>query len=578
MTATAAASRELNYMFANIEDNKLVEDPDDPMFDYGGPGDNFTSFITPIRKQRPQIHRKWVLLVPEIPIIYAPDETLWDRVAECPPVEYKTGYWRVWVSGPLPAPVPPIDPVSISVFIVPRSQYAQLNEARDKLTDLRVKNIFQRPQKAPSKGATASTFINDHKSNPIAIGRPKQDDFYHVPISLFHAEFAQFKEDIVSGALDQELSPLAYRWSKELSGFFEDENKRESKFHELLSDLLDGYKVVKKRIDSFETDGGIDPKDSDLPDLLVKPLLVEVKIEFTQGSCDAVFEIVLYDQEGVRHILSNDKYKGDWRKTRIPSVLVIHNGPNVQALGAVYLTDQYVEVLSPSLPLYFSDPPESLPLSSQSLQKPNEYAIESDQASFPYPRSYRSSGTTVKFTYIERVSQIRLVFTARTEGDQDIIVKFGYGPYGVEAHQAAAESGFAPALLSHSNLAGGWWMVVMENLESDFQPCDDFDILEPSCKDAITESVSKFHKMGFVHGDLRDTNVFVRRKQDRWQCQLIDYDWAGREGEVVYPIGVYSTHIVWRPELHLDGQLITFEHDNLTVNEFLRRRTKIIRF
>ncbi|KAF8829403.1 hypothetical protein HHX47_DHR3001210 [Lentinula edodes] len=74
----------------------------------------------------------------------------------------------VWESGPLPAPVSLIDPVSISVFIVPRSQYAQLNEARDKLTDLRVKNIFQRPQKAPSKGATASTFINDHKSNPCA--------------------------------------------------------------------------------------------------------------------------------------------------------------------------------------------------------------------------------------------------------------------------------------------------------------------------------------------------------------------------------------------------------------------------
>ncbi|KAJ3847705.1 hypothetical protein EV368DRAFT_6085, partial [Lentinula lateritia] len=79
--------------------------------------------------------------------------------------------------------------------------------------------------------------------------------------------------------------------------------------------------------------------------------------------------------------------------------------------------------------------------------------------------------------------------------------------YGVEAHQAAAESGFAPALLSHSNLAGGWWMVVIENLESGFQPCDDFNILKPPCKNAITVCVSEFHKIGFVHGDLHDTNV-----------------------------------------------------------------------
>ncbi|GAW01818.1 hypothetical protein LENED_003433 [Lentinula edodes] len=421
MTATPPPSKELNYMFAHIEDDKLVEDPDGLAYDYGGPGDSVYSFISPIRKQRPEIHRKWV---PETPIMYAPSETLWDRVAECPPVEYKTGYWRVWESGPLPAPVPPIDPVSISVFL----------------------NIFNVPQKAPSKGATASTFINDHRSDPIAIGRQKQDDFYHVPISLFHAEFAQFKEDIVSALLIR--MTLAYRWSKELSGFFEDEKKRESKFHELLSDLLDGYKV---------------------------PLLVEVKIEFTQGSCDAVFEIVLCDQEGVRLILSNDKYKGDWRKTRIPSILVIHNGPNVQALGAVYLTDQYVEVLSPSLPLYFSEydtrSMENLLRFMTALrnlfrsllkvyEKPNDYAIDSDQVSFPYPRSYRSSGTTVWFNYIKRVSQIRLVFTARTEGDQDIIIKFGYGPYGVEAHQAAAESWPLPQRLAEpvpiSLVDGGW--------------------------------------------------------------------------------------------------------------------------
>ncbi|KAJ3808326.1 hypothetical protein F5876DRAFT_78853 [Lentinula aff. lateritia] len=144
----------------------------------------------------------------------------------------------------------------------------------------------------------------------------------------------------------------------------------------------------------------------------------------------------------------------DWRKTRIPSVLVIHNGPNVQALGAVYLTNQYVEVLSPSLPLYFSEFMTALRNLFRSLlkvyEKPNEYAFESDQASFPYPRSYRSFGTTVQFTYtyIKRVIWILLVFTARTEGDQDVIVKFGYGPYGLQAYHAAAESGFASALLS----------------------------------------------------------------------------------------------------------------------------------
>ncbi|KAF9061969.1 hypothetical protein BDP27DRAFT_1166915, partial [Rhodocollybia butyracea] len=112
---------------------------------------------------------------------------------------------------------------------------------------------------------------------------------------------------------------------------------------------------------------------------------------------------------------------------------------------------------------------------------------------------------------------------------------------------------------------GGWWMVVMETLDDEWKPCDEFLNLEPSCKDAVREAVRQFHELGFVHGDLRDTNVFVRSENSHWGCQLIDYDWAGREGEVVYPVGVYSTSLVWRPELHMGGQLITSGHDSQTV-------------
>ncbi|KAJ3896430.1 hypothetical protein GG344DRAFT_72260 [Lentinula edodes] len=207
MTATPAASKELHYMFAHIEDDKLVEDPDDP---------------TSIRIQRPQIHRTWVLLVPETRIMYAPSETLWDRIAECPLLSITPDSGRFGSLAPFLSLFRPSIPSPYPFYRSPFS-------------------------KAPPKGATASTFINDHKL------------------------------------------------------------------------------------------------------------------------C-----------------------------------------PNVQ--GAVYLTDQHVEVLSPSLPLYFSEydtrSMENLLRFMTTLrnlfrsllkfyEKPNEYAIESDQASFPYPRSYRSFGTTV---------------------------------------------------------------------------------------------------------------------------------------------------------------------------------------
>ena len=89
----------------------------------------------------------------------------------------------------------------ISIFLVPGSQYNWLEEV-NKLTALQTKNISKRPERTLSTGVRTSTSANDQNYNPIAIGRPMCNDFYHPPVSLFQAEFSQFKEDIVSGPID----------------------------------------------------------------------------------------------------------------------------------------------------------------------------------------------------------------------------------------------------------------------------------------------------------------------------------------------------------------------------------------
>ena len=119
------------------------------------------------------------------------------------------------------------------------------------------------------------------------MGRPKDNDSYPIPLSLFHSEFAQFKQDIVSGPRDSDLSPLAYKWVKELSEFFDDKKKREATFLELLSELL-GHKISKQQIGSYTTDGGT-------PGLGTKPIVVKIKNETTVGLSDAFLEVVLYD-------------------------------------------------------------------------------------------------------------------------------------------------------------------------------------------------------------------------------------------------------------------------------------------
>ena len=503
------------------------------------------------------------------------------------------------------------------------SLHRKHHETGDELTELRQFNLSRRQERAPSQGAAPSTFRRDQASHPIQFGRPRDDHFYPLPICLLQPEFGTFQDDLRSVPLDPSLSPLGWEWVTKLSLLFEKESDREKALHKLLASLLGKDFVIEKmNIGKYQTDGGVRIPQPGFPNLLVVPVNIEVKNETTEGSADGVFENILYFREGVRVLLTG-QYEGDWKKTRFPSILILHNGtflaqlltlldlishyftgPNIQVLGAVYLAAEYVEVLSHSIPLYFNPYNTSamadllrfmtaLRRLFQSIWKvyehPTNHAVDETQVKFPYPRSYsvnvgaEDPHQTVSFDYIGRLSNIRLVFTARTKQGKYVIVKFGSGQYGANAHQAAVTAGLAPAILSYSHLPGGMWMVVMEPLEIDFKPCDEFNEISDSLMQAVMTSIDRFHALGYVHGDLRDSNVFVRErtgpsKDVTWECRLIDYDWAGREGDAIYPLGVYCNDAVWRPEKYMDGKPITTQSDRQMVDEFCKRRAMVSRF
>ncbi|KAF9060694.1 hypothetical protein BDP27DRAFT_401725 [Rhodocollybia butyracea] len=116
----------------------------------------------------------------------------------------------------------------------------------------------------------------------------------------------------------------------------------------------------------------------------------------------------------------------------------------------------------------------------------------------PAPRYNSSSRITVP---LQRLSQIRLVFTARTEDDasRELIVKFEYGRYRIDAHKAAAQADLAPALLSYNpDLLGGCGWVVMKMLEDDFTPYDGFDRFFKPCVDTIKEALSEINLVSFM--------------------------------------------------------------------------------
>jgi hypothetical protein len=109
-------------------------------------------------------------------------------------------------------------------------------------------------------------------------------------------------------------------------------------------------------------------------------------------------------------------------------------------------------------------------------------------------------------------------------------------------------------------LAGGWYMVVMEYLDDEIFKNISF---VPGERAKVDWAVHQLHEGGFVHGDIREINMKFRKESDIGYegVMLLDFDWAGIEGEVCYPPNLNTD--IWQGTGAEDGALITKEHDLL---------------
>ena len=138
------------------------------------------------------------------------------------------------------------------------------------------------------------------------------------------------------------------------------------------------------------------------------------------------------------------------------------------------------------------------------------------------------------------------------------IVKFTRR-YCPNLHQFCAEQGHAPMLLGYGTVPGGWHVVVMEYVRHDtdktlahYAPTH----LEQWEKD-LTHLMKEFHDEGFVHGDLRDANLILRKGEPA-RIILVDYDWGGKVGDVMFPARLLHEDLTWTDLKSLE---ITKDHD-----------------
>jgi serine/threonine protein kinase len=151
------------------------------------------------------------------------------------------------------------------------------------------------------------------------------------------------------------------------------------------------------------------------------------------------------------------------------------------------------------------------------------------------------------------------------EESTPICIKF-VRQYSSEAHVFCASRGFAPELKGFDKLPGGWYMVVMEDISDTYREVNSSADLVQHC-DEIAKKIDELHQHHYVHGDIRNTNVMVR-KDGEAGFMLVDFDWAGIIGEVRYPSNINITEMR-RPEGVLDGELITAEHDMMMLHYML---------
>ncbi|KAE9395102.1 hypothetical protein BT96DRAFT_885861 [Gymnopus androsaceus JB14] len=371
--------------------------------------------------------------------------------------------------------------------------------------------------------------------------------------------------------------------SVDLCAFYDNEDYREFEFRKLIGEFL-GLVIPKAKIGDYTTDGAV------MYEIVgedgMARLIIEVKLEQC-GHCDPTFQVALHYLENVRlvrkYAVDGNAKAAAWTKSRLPSILISHAGPNIQVFGGVMADRPQTEVLSAPIPMYFQASNEDMMLDlARTLtalgilftdvgelyrDPPPAYPV---QYSFPYPRSFDYTKQTTSFTYAKRVDPARLVFEVKTEHNDVLYVKFTR-QYGEAAHRKAHELGFAPKLLACDNLEGGWKMVVMERIPGGFVAVDDLfrelradDITgREEVKAMIRHALEPFFAAGYVHGDLRPANIFVDAQGKK--VLIVDYDWAGPIGEVTYPPNVWVTKTIWRPEADLSFRLIELQHDRKMV-------------
>jgi hypothetical protein len=446
-------------------------------------------------------------------------------------------------------------------------------------------------QTAPSTMALASNFstFQEDPDQRIVWARPPNAD-ETIPVVLYHRIMRDFIDDCNNHQPIDKDNNLVLQLTDSMSRFFPKEENRTDQLLRILHHH--GIPTTSPPVKlKFQTDAAIQFGR----DYLLS--IFEVKAEIGSTGAEPHAQAVLYyAHQNSKKAAENPTFKPFnfpclivtiFGLTSCSSLLyntyVLFSGPHISFSGAVWKDRPHFQVLTPTIPLFchqsdtdmreslarhfgaFKKAIRSLEQCYKALENP---AVLADlDPRFPDPRTYRSLETdcTVKFEYIDQIDQHKLLFFGKTDNGESICIKF-VRRYSRAAHEKCATMGIAPNLRGFQGIGAGWTMVIMDALNEEYKTFNK-NSLPADTRENMEAGLTELHQAHFVHGDVRDVNVMVR-KDGKPGFMLVDFDWAGINGEVRYPANVNKE--LWRPEDVADGMPIRSEHDMMMLDRMFR--------
>ncbi|KAI0808232.1 hypothetical protein C8Q74DRAFT_1189856 [Fomes fomentarius] len=446
------------------------------------------------------------------------------------------------------------------------------------------------PSVAPSSQAQRSQFqkAQNTEGQQIYCGRPHQ---HTTPPSLLDETLCQLRYNIQSIAPTPRDIQCYDALRASACQLFAEESERREEFTDILTEAgILPARAKRGYIGSTDIydDGDIRARCLDAN---VVFYVQDIKNEIGTTKTDPYVEAIHCWVESVRNFLKSRTGQDDRAdQINFPAVLVLHIGPYLAIAAAVYGCDPIVEHIC-CIPLHahLTNDPElaageraiaALRVALHSLQE--RYPVmppeRGPRADFPFRNFYvDDSGTRHEFTYVSSIGS-RRAFRVVEDGTP-LCVKFSKR-YSLEAHKTACDAGIAPALRA-VNAVCDWIMIVMDDITAEYSNTM-WDIkYSGKKKPAVSlEEVQKqveaklkvLHAKGLVHADVRDVNVLMRNEDvpaGKADFQIVDWDWAGRLGEVRYPRAINREGIA-RPPNAMAGEAITAEDDMWMASQLSR--------